>query len=73
MELTVEEIQNIKEILEKVWDNDQKYKSSFNGAEILNKYGKDSKEVKEILDNAAKLDEINLEIVTNIIKKYGWL
>lgn len=73
MELTVDEIQNIRETLEQVWDNDQKYRSSFNSVELLRKYGKDSKEVKAILCECAKLDEINLEIITNIINKYGWL
>lgn len=73
MELTIEEIQHVKETLEQVWDNDQKYRSSFNSEELLKKYGKDSKEVKSILYECAKLDTINLEIITNIINKYGWL
>ena len=37
MELTVDEIQNIRETLEQVWDNDQKYRSSFNSEELLKK------------------------------------
>lgn len=73
MELAVDEIQNIRETLEQVWDNDQKYRASFNSEKLLRKYGKDSKEVKAILCECAKLDEINLEIITNIINKYGWL
>ncbi len=73
MELSVEEIEKIKKILEKVYDDDQKFRSSINSSEIVKKYGINSKEVKEILDNGAKLDAINLEIIKDIIKNYGWL
>ncbi len=46
MKYTAGEIEKIKETLEQVWDNDQRYRSSFNSEKLLKKYGENSKKVK---------------------------
>lgn len=39
-------IEKIKETLEQVWDNDQRYRSSFNSEKLLKKYGENLKKLK---------------------------
>ena len=46
MKYTAGKIKKIKETLEQVWDNDQRYRSSFNSEKLLKKYGENSKKVK---------------------------
>ncbi len=46
MKYTAGKIEKIKETLEQVWDNDQRYRSSFNSEKLLKKYGENSKKVK---------------------------
>lgn len=73
MALSSDEIVKIRKTLEEVWDNDQKYRSLFNAQEFLKKYGMDSKEVKNIIVECDRMDKDNLNLITNIINKYGWL
>ena len=44
--LQPEKIREIKETLEQVWDNDQRYRSSFNSEKLLKKYGENLKKLK---------------------------
>lgn len=46
MKYTAGKIEKNKETLEQVWDNDERYRSSFNSEKLLKKYGENSKKVK---------------------------
>lgn len=46
MKYTAGEIEKIKKTLEQVWDNDQRYRSSFNSEKLLKKYGENLKKLK---------------------------
>lgn len=46
MKYTAGKIEKIKETLEQVWDNDQRYRSSFNSEKLLKKYGENLKKLK---------------------------
>lgn len=46
MKYTAGKIEKIKKTLEQVWDNDQRYRSSFNSEKLLKKYGENLKKLK---------------------------
>lgn len=46
MKYTAGEIEKIKKTLEQVWDNDQRYRSSFNSEKLLKKHGENLKKLK---------------------------
>lgn len=46
MKYTAGEIEKINKTLEQVWDNDQRYRSSFNSEKLLKKYGENLKKLK---------------------------
>jgi hypothetical protein len=58
-------------ILKQVYTDDQGDRQKL--ASVDKKYGRDSKEIKALLDTIAKKDSINLIKVTGILDKYGWL
>ena len=85
MKYTAGEIEKIKKTLEQVWDNDQRYRSSFNSEKLLKKYGENLKKLKlkclpvieqavkncnmRLKDNAMFKDKIEIEQNKNQI--YG--
>jgi hypothetical protein len=62
---------SIMQLLVTVDANDQKHRNSMDG--IREKYGAESKEMKELYDKTRAADSINTIIVSKIIDKYGWL
>lgn len=58
-------------ILDTVFTEDQSYRMQLDGVE--SKYGRDSKEVKELWKTIQEKDSINLIKVLAILDKYGWL
>lgn len=70
-EITNDVVEKLKKILNKVFEDDQKYRR--NSKELLDKYGQNSEKMKNILEEMAELDKLNLERVEVILKQYGWL
>ncbi|MFT6320029.1 MAG: hypothetical protein ACJAT4_000951 [Granulosicoccus sp.] len=58
--------------LEKVYEEDQKVRDGSKDAELMLKYGKDSKEHMEYIQAQWKQDEINLNKVEKYIEKFGY-
>lgn len=65
MKYTAGEIEKIKETLEQVWDNDQRYRSSFNSEKLLKKYGENLKKLKlkylPVIEQAVKNGNMRLK------------
>jgi len=57
--------------LDSIYDEDQRYRRQM--GEISKKYGWESTEMAELWRVAGKADAANLEQVTTILDKYGWL
>lgn len=57
--------------LDSIYDEDQRYRRQMD--EVAKKYGWESKEMAELWRVAGKADAANLEQVTTILEKYGWL
>lgn len=57
-------------ILDTVQADDQKYRAEVD--EIVNKYGPDSKEMKDLWKKLAVVDSINLLKVSKILDQHGW-
>jgi len=70
-EITSDIVEKIKKILNKVYEDDQKYRK--NSKEFLDKYGPNSNEVQEALKEQARLDKLNLERIEVILEQYGWV
>ena len=70
-EITSDVVEKLKKILNKVFEDDQKYRR--NSKKLLDQYGPDSKEVQEVVEKTAKLDKKNLERIEIILEQYGWL
>ncbi len=70
-EITSDIVEKIKKILNKVYEDDQKYRK--NSKEFLDKYGPNSNEVQEAVKEQARLDKLNLERIEVILEQYGWL
>lgn len=70
-QITGETIEKIKKILNKVYEDDQKYRKK--SKKYLDKYGSDSLEVKNAIIDMEILDKKNLERVEVILNEYGWL
>lgn len=69
--LTDAKRREIKEILIKIYDDDQEYRSQAMLA--INQYGIRSERVRDLAKKINNVDSINIPIVKSIIKKYGWL
>ena len=65
MKYTAGKIEKIKETLEQVWDNDQRYRSSFNSEKLLKKYGENLKKLKlkylPVIEQAVKNGNMRLK------------
>lgn len=61
----------LKALLESVLETDQKYRGISDSME--NKFGRESKECKDLWAMQNMLDSVNVVIVLSIIDKYGWL
>lgn len=65
MKYTAGEIEKIKKTLEQVWDNDQRYRSSFNSEKLLKKYGENLKKLKlkylPVIEQAVKNGNMRLK------------
>lgn len=65
MKYTAGKIEKIKETLEQVWDNDQRYRSSFNSEKLLKKYGENLKKLKlkylPVIEQAVKDGNMRLK------------
>ena len=70
-QITTKSIETIKKILNKVYEDDQKYRKK--SKKMLDKFGPNSKEVKEAILEMEELDKKNLERVEIILNDYGWL
>jgi len=60
----------LKEELEKIFDEDQKYRLMIDS--VMSKYGNSSPEMKELIEKMNEVDEKNLKRVIEIIDEYGW-
>jgi hypothetical protein len=69
--LSESESDSIKKILNKVHQNDQKYRLKIEKTEI--KYGMESEHYKKDMKTILHYDSINTKIVSSIIDSYGWL
>jgi hypothetical protein len=58
-------------LLDSIYNEDQKYRVQ--STELKEKYGWDSKEVKDLWKIINKRDSSNLAVVKAILDKYGWL
>lgn len=58
-------------ILDTVFKEDQSYRMQIDG--VVAKYGRESKEVKDLWKTIEEKDAVNLEKVLAILDKYGWL
>ena len=61
---------NIKEELEKIYDNDQKLRKEWDN--LSKKYNRESDEIKIHLNKITKNQNNNLIRIEEIISKYGW-
>ena len=57
--------------LDSIYNEDQKYR--LQSDEIEQKYGRDSKEIKELWKTIHIKDSVNLVKITALLDKYGWL
>ena len=62
---------DIKNQLEEILELDQKYRTSY--MEIWKKYGDRSPEMKEVQKKMIEQDSSDLQYVSSIIDKYGWI
>lgn len=62
---------SVKQVLIQVDVDDQKYRNEMD--QVQEKYGGNSKEMKDLFKNMGIADSLNLIIVEKIIDKYGWL
>lgn len=69
--LTDAKRRELKDILIKIYDDDQEYRSQAMLA--INQYGIRSERVRDLAKKINNVDSINIPIVKSIIKKYGWL
>ncbi len=69
--ISQKEIQTIIKTLESIFDDDQKYRIQIKN--IIEIYGNDSTEAKELDKLIIKQDVVNLKRVEEIISKYSWL
>lgn len=69
--LTDDVVKKLKIILNKVYEDDQKYRKK--SKTMLDKFGPSSKEVEEVLEKMRELDKKNQERVGIILDEYGWL
>lgn len=69
--LPKDEIKKLMDLLDTVYQNDQKYRKDFQM--FIDKYGADSSKIKMIDELIKKNDAENLKIVKQIIDDYGWL
>ncbi len=58
-------------ILDTVFKEDQSYRMQIDG--VVAKYGRDSKEVKDLWKTIEEKDAVNLKKVLAILDKYGWM
>ena len=58
-------------ILDTVFKEDQSYRMQIEG--VIAKYGRDSKEVKDLWKVIEEKDAVNLKKVVAILDKYGWM
>lgn len=58
-------------MLDTIFTEDQSYRMQLDGVET--KYGRDSKEVKELWTTIQEKDSVNLMKVRAILDKYGWM
>lgn len=70
-EITEDVIKKLKKILNKVYDDDQRYRKV--SKDMLDNYGSNSKEVFEAIKKQGELDKANLEVIEIILRDYGWL
>lgn len=63
-------ISELVNVLEEVFENDQKYRSYFSSA---NNQELNFEDIKKMNVAQKKLDENNLKIIEEIINEYGWL
>ena len=61
---------NIKEELERIYDNDQKLRKEWDN--LSKKYNRESEEIKNHLNKITKNQKDNLIRIEKIIAKYGW-
>lgn len=59
------------EILRQVHKDDQSYRQKLD--EVEEEFGRESEELKALWDTIARLDSINLILVTKILDEHGWL
>lgn len=69
--MTEKEISEIRNKLEKIYDEDQNIRMKWEDGE--KKFGPNYLEVKNIIQEAKDIQEKNLDIVEKILSKYGWL
>ncbi|MEL7146802.1 MAG: DUF6624 domain-containing protein [Bacteroidota bacterium] len=65
------ELPEVAKLLDSVFVEDQKERRAIN--DIIQKYGRNSEEIKSHWQKISKTDASNLALVEQVLEKYGWL
>jgi len=62
---------SLSTLLSKIYEDDQYYRHTID--DVKSKYGRGSKEYDDVIKRMSHQDSLNLNIVEEILDKYGWL